>query len=115
SLRDRPLAEGETSAQRRADVLVEVVVRAAQGEPARRSDGGRSPADRHLVVINVDAEVLAAGGGSVCELDGGPGLPAEAARRVAARPPPPAGRDAPPPPPTTPPTGPEAGPPISPT
>ena len=83
SLRDRPLAEGETSAQRRADVLVEVVVRAAQGEPAERSDGGRSPADRHLVVVNVDAEVLAAGEGSVCELDGGPGLPAETARRIA--------------------------------
>ena len=83
SLRDRPLAEGETSAQRRADVLVEVVVRAAQGEPAERSDGGRSPADRHLVVVNVDAEVLATGDGSVCELDGGPGLPAETARRIA--------------------------------
>ena len=83
SLRARPLAEGETAAQRRADVLVEVVVRAAQGEPAGTSDGGGSPADRHLVVVNVDAPVLSADEGTVCELDGGPGLPAETARRVA--------------------------------
>ncbi|MFA5883452.1 MAG: DUF222 domain-containing protein [Acidimicrobiia bacterium] len=82
SLRDRPLEPGETVAQRRAHVLVEVVVRAAQGEAA--ADGSpTSPADRHLVVVNVDASVLATGQGAVCELDGGPGLAAETARRIA--------------------------------
>jgi len=83
SLRDRPLAEGETRAQRRADVLVDVVVRAARGGSDGAHDGATSPADRHLVVVNVDAQVLAAGEGAVCELDGGPGLPAETARRIA--------------------------------
>lgn len=61
-------------------MLVEVVVRAAQGAVA---PGSVSPADRHLVVVNVDAPVLATGDGDVCELDGGPGLPAETARRIA--------------------------------
>jgi len=80
SLRERPLAEGETRAQRRADVLVDVVV-AATGDAA--ATGAGSPADRRLVVINVDVSVLTAGEGDVCELDGGPGLAAETARRVA--------------------------------
>lgn len=83
SLRDRTLAEGETAAQRRADVLVAVVVRAAQGDHGTPSTAATSPADRHLVVVNVDATVLAADDGAVCELDGGPGLPAETARRIA--------------------------------
>ena len=34
-------------------------------------------------MVNVDAEVLATGDGEVCDLDGGPGLPAETARRIA--------------------------------
>jgi hypothetical protein len=82
SLRDRPRAPGETMAQRRADVLVEVVVRAAQGD-ATGGGSPTSPADRHLVVVNVDASVLTEGEGAMCELDGGPGLAAETARRIA--------------------------------
>ena len=88
SVRERPLAPGETRAQRRADVLVEVVVGAAQGAPgsdaaSASSRAVRSPADRHLVVVNVDAEVLAGGEQGACELDGGPGIARETARRVA--------------------------------
>jgi len=83
SLRERPLAEGETAAQRRADVLVDVVVRAAQGGPGTGHGPAASPADRHLVVVHVDATVLTDDEGAVCELDGGPGLPAETARRIA--------------------------------
>jgi len=40
-------------------------------------------ADRHLVVINVDETVLSHDEGVRCELDGGPGLAAETARRLA--------------------------------
>lgn len=80
SVRQRPLADGETIAQRRADVLVETVARAAQHDSDTTS---RSPADRHLVVVNVDASVLAHNEGEVCELDGGPGIPADTARRIA--------------------------------
>jgi len=85
SVRQRPLAEGESLGQRRADVLVETVVRAAQGDvgAGASTDAPLSPADRHLVVVNVDATVLAADEGQRCELDGGPGLAAEAARRIA--------------------------------
>ncbi len=79
SVRERPLAPGETRAQRRADVLVEVVVGAAQGAPgsdaaSASSRAVRSPADRHLVVVNVDAEVLAGGEQGAGELVGGPGI-----------------------------------------
>ena len=91
SLRLRPLADGETIANRRADVLVEVVVRAAQGDVGTTDgeviDGEATapipPAERHLVVVNVDASVLASDRGAICEVDGGPGLAAETARRIA--------------------------------
>ena len=84
SLRTRPLAEGETIAHRLADVLVGAVVGAAQGRTADAgSASAAAPAERHLLVVNVDATVLAADVGTVCELDGGAGLPAETARRVA--------------------------------
>jgi len=84
SLRTRPLAEGETRAQRSADVLVEVVVAAAQ-EAGSAGEGGRmrSPADRHLVVVTVDAAVLSGGDQGECGLDGGPGLALETVRRIA--------------------------------
>ena len=39
-------------------------------------------ADRHLVMINVDDTVLSHDEGTRCELDGGPGIPAETARRI---------------------------------
>jgi hypothetical protein len=88
SVRARPLAEGETMAHRRADVLVETVVVAAQGGLAAGGSASGpaplgSPAERHLVVVNVDATVLTADHGAVCEIDGGPGVSAETARRVA--------------------------------
>jgi hypothetical protein len=88
SVRERPLEAGETRAQRCADVLVEVVVCAAQGDidatTASAAAGAvRSPADRYLVVVNVDAEVLGGGEQGVCHLDGGPGIALETARRIA--------------------------------
>lgn len=82
SVRTRPLAPGETRVQRRAEVLVDVVVRAAQGDGAD-VDAPVSPADRYLVVVNVDGSVLTGDDGEVCELDGGPGIAAETARRIA--------------------------------
>ncbi len=50
----------------------------AHGPQARRGN------ERHQVVIHIDADVLAGDDtGGVCEIDGGPAIPPETARRVA--------------------------------
>ncbi|MBW3549022.1 MAG: HNH endonuclease [Actinobacteria bacterium] len=69
--------ERRTHAQCNADALVAVA------ESFLASDqGDRHGGDRHLVTVHVDAEVLAAGGEGRCELDDGPAIAAEVARRL---------------------------------
>jgi hypothetical protein len=73
-----PLSTGpESRNQRQADALVAMAESfLATGEHARRSG------DRHLVVVHVDAEVLAGDADGRCELEDGPNLAAETARRL---------------------------------
>ncbi len=63
--------------QRNADALV-AVAESFLASDQRDHHGG----DRHLVTVHVDAEVLAAGGDGRCELDDGPAIAAEVARRL---------------------------------
>jgi hypothetical protein len=63
---------------RRAAALRDLIV-VAVGSTAVPMDA----ADRYLVMVNVDETVMTHDEGTRCELDGGPGLPAETARRLA--------------------------------
>jgi hypothetical protein len=42
-----------------------------------------SGGERHQVVVHVSAETLSAGGGDQCEIEDGPAIAAETARRLA--------------------------------
>ncbi len=66
-----------TAAQRNADALAAMAESFLASGPT--SGGAR---DRHLVTVHVDAEVLAADGEGRCELEEGPALAAETARRL---------------------------------
>jgi len=78
SIRERPRERRETVGMRRAAALMEMAVLAAGSDAVPLE-----AADRYLVMVNVDETVLTHDEGTRCELDGGPGLPAETARRVA--------------------------------
>lgn len=81
SIRNRPSEKGETVPMRRADALMDLL---ALAEADRADDAiPADPADRHLVMINVDEIVLTNDEGTRCEVDGGPGIAAETARRIA--------------------------------
>ncbi len=69
--------ERRTHAQRSADALVSV----AESFVASDHSGGHA-GDSHLVTVHVDAEVLTAGAEGRCELDDGPAIAAEVARRL---------------------------------
>ncbi|MBW3651577.1 MAG: HNH endonuclease [Actinobacteria bacterium] len=73
-----PLSTGQESrGQRRADALAIMAESfLATGEHAGHSG------DRHLVAVHVDAEVLASDTEGRCELEDGPALAAETARRL---------------------------------
>lgn len=66
-----------TPAKRRADALVEVARRSLANQ-----DAGRAPG-RPEVVVHVDVPSLIDGSGGRCELDDGPSLASETARRLA--------------------------------
>ncbi len=73
-----PLSTGrESRGQRQADALVAM----AQSFLATGGHAGRS-GDHHLVALHVDAEVLAGDAEGRCELEDGPALAAETARRL---------------------------------
>jgi len=78
SICERPRQKGETVGMRRAAALMDLIVMGA-GSDAVPTEA----ADRYLVMVNVNQIVLRHDEGMRCELDGGPGLPAETARRVA--------------------------------
>ncbi len=73
----------ETSSERRSRVQRDTDALVAMSESFLASENGdRHGGDRHLVTVHVDAEVLAAGGEGRCELDDGPAIVAEVARRL---------------------------------
>jgi hypothetical protein len=73
-----PFSPGsDASARRRADSLT-LMAESFLVSGAKAAGGGR-----HVVTVHVDAQVLAAGGEGRCELDDGPAVAAETARRLA--------------------------------
>jgi hypothetical protein len=63
---------------KRADALA-VIFESFMAHGAEAMSGG----DRHQVVVHVSAETLRAGGGHHCDIEGGPAVSAETARRLA--------------------------------
>ncbi|MCU0974866.1 MAG: HNH endonuclease [Steroidobacteraceae bacterium] len=70
-------AETSSASQRRADALAAVAEGYLAGGPAALAGG-----DRQRIVVHVDAEVLATCQAGRCELEEGPALAAETARRL---------------------------------
>ncbi len=73
----------ETSSERRSRVRrdADALVAVSESFLASERSGGHG-GDRHLVTVHVDAEVLAADAEGRCELDDGPAIAAEVARRL---------------------------------
>jgi hypothetical protein len=63
---------------RRVDAFVAIMENALAGEVGERSGG-----DRHLTVVHVDAETLAADADGRCQVEDGPAIAPETARRLA--------------------------------
>jgi hypothetical protein len=73
-----PLGDQQTWSHRRADALA-VIFESFMSHGAEAMNGG----ERHQVVVHVSAETLRAGGGDRCEIEDGPAIAAETARRLA--------------------------------
>jgi hypothetical protein len=71
-------AEPPKPSARRADALA-IVAESFLKHGAESLSGG----ERHQIVVHVDAETLRHGTAGRCELEGGPSMPAESARRLA--------------------------------
>jgi hypothetical protein len=76
TMSDAAVAEGSFQS-RRADALAFVAESFLQ-----QAHGSLSTADRHQVVVHVDAETLKTGTAGRCHIEGGPALPAETVRRL---------------------------------
>ncbi len=73
----------ETSGERRTPARCNADALVAMAESFLASEnGGGHGGDRHLVTVHVNAEVLAADAEGYCELDDGPSIAAEVARRL---------------------------------
>ncbi len=72
-----PSTGSDTPTQRQADALVTMAESFLASGPLEGNRG-----DRHLVVVHVDAGVLAGDAEGRCELDDGPAIAAEVARRL---------------------------------
>jgi uncharacterized protein DUF222/HNH endonuclease len=73
-----PSGDQQTWSHKRADALA-VIFESFMAHGAEAMSGG----ERHQVVVHVSAETLRAGGGDQCEIEDGPAIAAETARRLA--------------------------------
>jgi hypothetical protein len=76
--RAEPAESRESFAARRADALGRIAESFLKHGPAALSGG-----ERHQIVVHVEAETLQEGGAGRCELEDGPSIPVETARRLA--------------------------------
>jgi len=75
---ETPPIDKPSWSHRRADALA-VIVESFLAHGAEAMRGG----ERHQILVHVSAETLGAGGGERCEIEDGPALAAETARRLA--------------------------------
>ncbi|MGH9603424.1 MAG: DUF222 domain-containing protein, partial [Terriglobales bacterium] len=75
---ETPSLDRPSWSHKRADALA-VIFESFMAHGAKAMNGG----ERHQVVVHVSAETLRAGGGDHCEIEDGPAIAAETARRLA--------------------------------